>query len=224
MTYKVHVFTSAAWNYLPKVRILFESIKKHHPEWETHFLVADKFNYDFDIKKEPFDNAWAIDDLDIPNYPAWIFCHNIVELATALKPFLFKKLFSQKNVKKVIFLDPDIVVFSRLDEILDALNTSSIVLTPHLTAPEKSIHGIMDNEIETEEARNESGNSSAENTSEDENLSKAKTALEKTQDEIPLIITRPVNSDIDDIPFEIKNTDPEHLPKDSNNGEQLGLF
>jgi len=39
-----------------------------------------------------------------------------------------------------------------------------------------------------------------------------------------LIINRPVNSDIDDIPFEIKNTDPEHLPKDSNNGEQLGLF
>ena len=87
-----------------------------------------------------------------------------------------------------------------------------------------SENGIMDNEIETEEARNESGNSSAENTSENENLSKAKTALEKAQDEIPLIINRPVNSDIDDIPFEIKNTDPEHLPKDSNNGEQLGLF
>jgi len=87
-----------------------------------------------------------------------------------------------------------------------------------------SENGIMDNEIETEEARNESGNSSEENTSEDENLSKAKTALEKAQDEIPLIINRPVNSDIDDIPFEIKNTDPEHLPKDSNNGEQLGLF
>ena len=87
-----------------------------------------------------------------------------------------------------------------------------------------SENGIMDNEIETEEARNGSGNSSAENTSEDENLSKAKTALEKAQDEIPLIINRPANSDIDDIPFEIKNTDPEHLPKDSNNGEQLGLF
>ena len=100
-----HVFTSAAWNYLPKVRILFESIKKHHPEWETHFLVADKFNYDFDIEKEPFDNAWAIKDLDIPNHRAWIFCHNLVELATALKPFLFKKLLSQKNVKNVIFLD-----------------------------------------------------------------------------------------------------------------------
>ena len=87
-----------------------------------------------------------------------------------------------------------------------------------------SENGIMDNEIETEEARNGSENSSAENTSEDENLSKAKTALEKAQDEIPLIINRPANSDIDDIPFEIKNTDPEHLPKDSNNGEQLGLF
>lgn len=142
-----HVFTSAAWNYLPKVRILFESIKKHHPEWETHFLVADKFNYDFDIEKEPFDNAWAIEDLNIPNHRAWIFCHNLVELATALKPFLFKKLLSQKNVKNVIFLDPDVVVFSRLDGILDSLNSSSIVLTPHLTSPDKTIEAIMDNEI-----------------------------------------------------------------------------
>ena len=80
-----------------------------------------------------------------------------------------------------------------------------------------SENGIMDNEIETEEARNRSESSSAENPSEDEILSKAKTALEKAQEEIPLIINRPANSDIDDIPFEIKNTDPEHLPKDSNN-------
>ena len=87
-----------------------------------------------------------------------------------------------------------------------------------------SENGIMDNEIETEEARNRSESSSAENPSEDEILSKAKTALEKAQEEIPLIINRPANSEIDDIPFEIKNTDPEHLPKDSNNGEQLGLF
>ena len=101
-----------------------------------------------------------------------------------------------------------------------------VAVNKNLPVPIKpdSENGIMDNEIETEEARNGSENSSAENTSEDENLSKAKTALEKAQDEIPLIINRPVNSDIDDIPFEIKNTDPEHLPKDSNNGEQLGLF
>ncbi len=101
-----------------------------------------------------------------------------------------------------------------------------VAVNKNLPVPIKpdSENGIMDNEIETEEARNESGNSSAENTSEDDNLSKAKTALEKAQDEIPLIINRPANSEIDDIPFEIKNTDPEHLPKDSNNGEQLGLF
>jgi topoisomerase-4 subunit A len=87
-----------------------------------------------------------------------------------------------------------------------------------------SENGNIANEIETEEEMNGSENTAAENTSEDENLSEAKAALEKVQDEIPLIINSPVNSEIDDIPFEIKNTDPEHLPKDSNNGDQLGLF
>jgi topoisomerase-4 subunit A len=87
-----------------------------------------------------------------------------------------------------------------------------------------SENGNIANEKETEEEMNGSENTAAENTSEDENLSEAKAALEKVQDEIPLIINSPVNSEIDDIPFEIKNTDPEHLPKDSNNGDQLGLF
>ncbi len=130
-------------------------------------------------------------------------------------PKLVEALFIETEVKAEEEAEPNLP--DEEHEVADVKNL------PVRIKPD-SENGIMDNEIETEEARNESGNSSAENTSEDENLSKAKTALEKAQDEIPLIINRPANSDIDDIPFEIKNTDPEHLPKDSNNGEQLGLF
>ena len=147
LTDKVHVFTSCAYNYFPKIQLLFNSIKKHHPEWMTHLILADKRSQDFDIDNQILDEVVFIEDLNIPNYRAWIFEHNIVELSTAIKPFMFKRLMSQPNCKKIIFLDPDIVLFSRLDDIVQELGTSNMVLIPHQVSPESSMEGIIDNEI-----------------------------------------------------------------------------
>jgi hypothetical protein len=47
----------------------------------------------------------------------------------------------------VIYLDPDTVAFSRLDDIVVALDSANIVLTPHQTSPEQSLAAVMDNEI-----------------------------------------------------------------------------
>jgi hypothetical protein len=47
----------------------------------------------------------------------------------------------------VIFLDPDIVLFSRLDDVLSALDSASVALTPHLLRPERETQAILDNEL-----------------------------------------------------------------------------
>src|SRR6266581_2383968 len=39
------------------------------------------------------------------------------------------------EAKKIIYLDPDIMVFDRLDLALNLLDSHSIVLTPHITMP-----------------------------------------------------------------------------------------
>ena len=39
---RIHVFTSAAANYLPKVKVLLDSLAEPHPDWPRHMLlVAD---------------------------------------------------------------------------------------------------------------------------------------------------------------------------------------
>ena len=38
---RIHVFTSAAGNYLPKVKVLFDSLTEHHPEWQRHLLLVE---------------------------------------------------------------------------------------------------------------------------------------------------------------------------------------
>ncbi|OWT74946.1 MULTISPECIES: glycosyl transferase [unclassified Achromobacter] len=144
---KIHVYTSAACNYIPKVRTLVRSIKKFHPDWVVHLALSDEVPADLDLSKEPFDEIHPLSSLEIPNYTGWAFCHTIVELSTAIKPFLLARLLEREDCEGVIYLDPDTVLFSRLDDVLESIKHSNIALTPHLVDAESSLAGIMDNEI-----------------------------------------------------------------------------
>jgi len=143
----IDVFTCAAVNYLPKVRLLFESFRSYHPEVRTHFAVADRMPEWLDAAREPFDRVIPLEELDIPNLPSWVFRHNLVELSTAIKPFVLRKLFMREDCRAVLYFDPDTVVFSRLDDLMSEFVSWSILLTPHLTDPEAGDEAILDNEI-----------------------------------------------------------------------------
>lgn len=144
---KIHVYTSAALNYIPKVRMLFDSLRRHHPEFVLHLALADKIPLGIDLSAEPFHEIHPVEELGIPNLQRWIFCHRIVELATAIKPFALQKLLARDDCEAVLYMDPDTVAFSRLDDVVATLRERSVVLTPHLTMPEQSVEAVMDNEI-----------------------------------------------------------------------------
>src|ERR1700730_18683488 len=121
----VHVFTSAAFNYIPKARLLFQSIRKYHPEWTLTLTLGDELSPDFDLGAEPFDTIMTIDKMGIPSWRGWAFCHTIVELCTAIKPFALKQFLRRSDCEKVLYFDPDIVLFSRVDDILAALDEAN---------------------------------------------------------------------------------------------------
>lgn len=143
----IHVFTSSAFNYIPKARMLFESLRKHHPDYKLHLALPDLVNPVFDIKKEPFDSLITFSELGIPDWKPWSFGHQIVELATAIKPFALKYLLAREDTKAVYYFDPDMVVFSKLDDLNTLLDNSNLILTPHQLKPEFKLSAIIDNEI-----------------------------------------------------------------------------
>lgn len=143
----LHVFTCAAVNYLPKVRILCHSIRHHHPEAIIHIALADERPPWLDLAGEPFDDVLEIGQLGIPDWRVWSFTHSIVELSTAIKPFALQHLLALPDCGKVLYFDPDMVLFSRVDDILGVLDASNLALTPHLTKPEVTVEAIVDNEI-----------------------------------------------------------------------------
>jgi len=147
MTQKLHVFTSAAVNYLPKVRMLCRSIRRHHPEATIHLALADERPEWLRAEGEPFDSILELADLDIPHWQPWSFMHSIVELSTAIKPFAMKRLLDREDCGTVLYFDPDMVLFSRVDDILATLEGANVALTPHQNKPERTLEAVLDNEV-----------------------------------------------------------------------------
>ena len=147
MTLKTCVFTSIAANYLPKARVLAESIKRVAPEAEFYLMLVDRAPPNFNLKEEPFDSVISVADLDIDAPEAWCFSHRVVELCTAVKGMAACYLLDKCSADKVFYFDPDMVIYGRFDELERHLDTTSILLTPHQSEPETTIDAIMDNEM-----------------------------------------------------------------------------
>lgn len=143
----IDVYTCAAANYLPKVRVLFETMRRHRPDWRLHLALADAPPPAAALAKLPPHELHRLEDLAIPSRLGWTFCHSLIELATGIKPFALRRLLARPDCGGVIYLDPDIAAFSRLEIVEQALATHDIALTPHLTAPERDHAGIIANEI-----------------------------------------------------------------------------
>ncbi len=146
-TGNIHIFTVCAANYIPKARVLAKSVKKFHPLIPFHLFLNDSIPPGFSLKDEPFDNIVTISQLDIPDFQRWVFKHSVVELCTAIKPIAFQYISQNYNCHSIIFFDPDIVVFSPLDDLFSHFNHASILLTPHQLQPEKTHSAVADNEI-----------------------------------------------------------------------------
>ncbi|SMC28962.1 hypothetical protein SAMN02745857_03510 [Andreprevotia lacus DSM 23236] len=140
-------FTSITTNYLPKARVLAESVKHHHPDAHFMLLLSDTRPDWLNLEQEPFDSVVTSDQLGIPDFSRWAFMHSVVELCTAVKGPAFRWLFEQGKADKAFYLDPDMVVFSPMTPLIDKLDEASVLLTPHQTEPEQTPGAVIDNEI-----------------------------------------------------------------------------
>lgn len=145
----MHFYTSITTNYLPKARVLAKSVKQHCKDSFFSLVVSDILPDNFQLDEEPFDEVVYAEDLHVPvdNIKWWIFTHTVVEICTAVKGQALVNFLNKGISDKVVYLDPDIVVYDDLKELESLLNEHDVILTPHLTAPEKETRGILDNEL-----------------------------------------------------------------------------
>jgi hypothetical protein len=145
----VHCYTSITFSYLNRARVLGETLKRHHPTWVLWLLITDKAppGFTFLIENEPWDKVVYAEELGLDRFENWLFRHDLVEACTAVKGPFMELLLQQSDVEKVFYLDPDIALLAPLTPLVDMLDTSSILLTPHQLEPDEVFQAIIDNEI-----------------------------------------------------------------------------
>jgi glycosyltransferase involved in cell wall biosynthesis len=131
---KTAVFTIVSLNYAAFAKTLMESAAEMHPEWDRFVLLVDECDDPAALAPELFTTV-TVDTLPLPKKREFLFRYSIMELNTAAKPYMFSHL-RQQGYQHLVYIDPDILVVNRLDDVERLLNEGATgVLTPHLTAP-----------------------------------------------------------------------------------------
>lgn len=124
------VFSIISPNYRHFARVLMASVERHHPDWDRFvLLVGDPSTVD--AVEETFTSV-RLEALPLPNPRQFCFRYSILELNTAVKPWMIEHLF-ERGYDRVLYIDPDIVIYSPLAEIEEAPPETFLTLTPHLT-------------------------------------------------------------------------------------------
>ena len=128
----MNICTIIAKNYLAQARVLARSFNEVHPDGNCTVLVIDDPSGYIDPAKEQFE-LLTIHDIGLPDAERMAAIYDVMELSTAVKPWLLRTLLARPGVDSVSYLDPDIQVFSSLIKIEEEAKTHGIVLTPHFT-------------------------------------------------------------------------------------------
>lgn len=132
VTNKLAGVTICALNYFPKAIATRESFLAVHDGASFYIVIVDRKD---EAAIAPYPQCliiWA-EDLGVDNFSQYAFMYDIIELSTNIKPAVLSFLLG--NYEKVIYLDPDILVYRELRPALASLNSSSIVVTPHALTP-----------------------------------------------------------------------------------------
>ena len=130
------IFTVCNIAYLPKALVLADSLKKFGAP-KLKIYLFDRATIEVNCSQyEPIAEIIWIEDVGLKDFETYAFKYDITEFSTSLKPWLTLKLLECNE--KVIFLDPDICIFSPIDPILEVLDRQDIVLTPHYITPNES--------------------------------------------------------------------------------------
>jgi glycosyltransferase involved in cell wall biosynthesis len=130
----LNICTIIARNYAAHARVLARSFAATHPDGHCSVLVIDEPDGYLDPATEPFELI-RLEEIGLPDAERMAAFYSLLELSTAVKPWLLRHLLDRDGVDTVTYLDPDIRVEDSLEEVDRRAREHGAVLTPHLTAP-----------------------------------------------------------------------------------------
>ena len=137
MNEDIHFTTLITRDYHCFAKSWADSVRRVYPDSQVSICIADRASA---AVKKALDPHTVIElpriaetKLGIENYGRMAFQYTPFELTCALKPFVMRYLLSESE--KTIYMDADTQLFGRLDNVEEYLQSSNVVLTPHLSRP-----------------------------------------------------------------------------------------
>ncbi|MBN9379220.1 MAG: hypothetical protein J0H74_00560 [Chitinophagaceae bacterium] len=127
------LFTLCSNNYLAQAKVLADSARQFQPDWTFLIGLVDKKDPSIpyqDFGFEIIEVAQMEPRINILSQK-----YSILELSACVKPSFFEYLFGQRKAERVIYMDPDTLIYSPLEAVDHLLSEHNIVLTPHILSP-----------------------------------------------------------------------------------------
>ena len=141
MTKKNCAFTIVAKNYVGLACTLCDSFLQNNPESDFHIFIADEISSELEESGYNIHEAKSKLGLPVEVWNDLSFKYNLTEFCTAIKPKTFQYLLESYN--KVVYLDPDIFVYSSLKYVFDKLDQYEVIISPHYLKMEKTYNGDL---------------------------------------------------------------------------------
>jgi glycosyltransferase involved in cell wall biosynthesis len=129
------ICTIIAKNYLAHARVLARSYAEFHPDARTWVLVIDETEgYLDDPAGEPFELLTPA-DCGVEHFERMAALYTVLELSTAVKPWLLRTLLARPELDRVAYVDPDIEFHGSMEGVDRLLDHHHVIVTPHITDP-----------------------------------------------------------------------------------------
>jgi glycosyltransferase involved in cell wall biosynthesis len=120
-------------SHLPLARCMVSSFAEHHPGIDVVVSVVDgETGRCPEIRGA---TTIAGEEIGGARFKLLALKYSPFELSASMKPYLLEHLLVQGRYDKVLYLDSDVHVFSPLSELLQDLERSAFVVTPHTVGP-----------------------------------------------------------------------------------------
>ena len=130
----VKLGTIVARNYLAQAQVFRASVAAVHPEIDFTTLLVDGIEEDREISG--LGTVILLEDLGIDAAVLDVkkTIYDVMEFSVSLKPTMLAFLLSQ-GAEVAAYFDPDIFMYSRIDDLFAETLTSGISITPHAVTP-----------------------------------------------------------------------------------------
>ncbi len=128
---KIIFFSLCSNNYLAQAKTLGDSILKFYPDSKFTIGLVDYLDDQIDYSFFAGMDILPFYQLDFSDFEDMLTRYNVIEFNTAVKPFYIDYLWRKYGTdSRIIYLDPDILLYRPLDHVTNALKSHDVILTP----------------------------------------------------------------------------------------------